>query len=297
MGEFVRQPWVPALLSSEPTAADDPVRLTLLGGHLVAFGDNDGRVGVIYHRCPTATPPRLRGRDEGGGITCAYHGCRFGVDGASLEQGNPAPGDQCCDTVRAQAYPTVEPNRPVRTYPGSRTMPPTLRGIGVTLMPASALVIRPVMRSCNWPQPREGDIDTSHDGFHHAGHIRPEDLAPDNPMRGTVTNRAPRYHVRDIPSVTYSGAYRPPGQGWTYRRFANSLVPFGTLGSRSGFLVGPEGSDRLDAYAENLARAERPACRPSGGEGDRNRASASEPGADGGGARRAPSRAQPRGTP
>jgi phthalate 4,5-dioxygenase oxygenase subunit len=47
-------------------------------------------------------------------------------------------------------------------------------------------------------------------------------------MRGTVTDRAPRYHVRDTPWGTSYGAYRPGGEGQTYWRFANFVFPFWT---------------------------------------------------------------------
>ncbi|HEY3058520.1 MAG TPA: phthalate 4,5-dioxygenase, partial [Chloroflexota bacterium] len=40
MGNFMREYWVPALLSSElPTPDSDPVRVLLLGEKLIAFRD------------------------------------------------------------------------------------------------------------------------------------------------------------------------------------------------------------------------------------------------------------------
>ena len=52
MGDFMRQYWIPAAMSSELKADGDPMRLMLLGEKLIAFRDSDGRVGVMDHRCP-----------------------------------------------------------------------------------------------------------------------------------------------------------------------------------------------------------------------------------------------------
>ncbi|HLI67038.1 MAG TPA: (2Fe-2S)-binding protein, partial [Caulobacteraceae bacterium] len=45
MGAFMRQYWIPCLLSSELVADGPPVRLPLLGEKLIAFRDTAGRVG------------------------------------------------------------------------------------------------------------------------------------------------------------------------------------------------------------------------------------------------------------
>ena len=61
MGEFMRQYWIPAALSSELQADGDPMRLMLLGEKLVAFRDSQGCVGIFDHRCPhRAALPLLR---------------------------------------------------------------------------------------------------------------------------------------------------------------------------------------------------------------------------------------------
>src|SRR5690349_17252343 len=44
MGEFLRQYWIPAALSSELAVDGDPMRLLLLGEKLIAFRDSAGRV-------------------------------------------------------------------------------------------------------------------------------------------------------------------------------------------------------------------------------------------------------------
>jgi phthalate 4,5-dioxygenase oxygenase subunit len=47
MGQFMRQYWVPAAVSSELEADGEPMRLMLLGEKLIAFRDSSGRVGIL----------------------------------------------------------------------------------------------------------------------------------------------------------------------------------------------------------------------------------------------------------
>jgi hypothetical protein len=85
-----------------------------------------------------------------------------------------------------------------------------------------------VQRECNWLQALEGDIDTCHFGFLHAGGITPDMVMPDSLFRYTVTDRAPDYHVTDTEVGTMYAAYRDGDPGQTYWRFANFMLPFWT---------------------------------------------------------------------
>ncbi len=228
MGELMRQYWIPAVLSSEVIADGAPVRLMLLGERLIAFRDTAGRVGVMDHRCPHRNASLFLGRNEEGGIRCVYHGWKFGVDGSCLDQGNLRADDQFCASVRAGAYPTVERAGLVWAYMGARQTPPPFPQLEVASLPENQVRVAPVLRSCNWLQAMEGDIDTSHFGFLHAGAVRPEDLPAGHPLSNTVLDRAPGYHVRDSAWGTTYGAYRPGGDGRTYWRFANFMFPFWT---------------------------------------------------------------------
>src|ERR1043166_4781869 len=64
MGEFMRQCWMPAALSSEVKSDGEPMRLMLLGEKLVAFRDSSGRVGILDHRCPHRCASLFLGRNE-----------------------------------------------------------------------------------------------------------------------------------------------------------------------------------------------------------------------------------------
>lgn len=75
IGELFRRIWLPALITSEISEADDdPVRLRLLGEDLVAFRDTSGNVGILSAFCPHKLAPLFLGRNKDAGLRSAYHG-------------------------------------------------------------------------------------------------------------------------------------------------------------------------------------------------------------------------------
>ena len=228
MGELMRQYWIPAAMSSELERDGAPMRLMLLGEQLIAFRDSSGRVGVMDHRCPHRCASLFLGRNEENGIRCVYHGWKYDADGNCVDMPNAPPHQDFKDKVKAKAYKVAERNGLVWVYMGARKEAPPLPEIEASLLPEAELQISFVQRECNWLQALEGDIDTSHFGFLHAGSVEPDDVPEDNLIRYTVTNRAPEYHVTDTDCGTMYGAYRPAEAGQTYWRFANFLFPFWT---------------------------------------------------------------------
>jgi phthalate 4,5-dioxygenase len=227
MGGLIREYWLPAAMSSEIVADGAPVRLMLLGEQLIAFRDTSGRVGVMDHRCPHRCASLFLGRNEENGIRCVYHGWKYDVAGNCVDTPNLADPD-FKNRIKAKAYQTVERNGLVWVYMGEREQAPPLPQIEATLLPESEVTISFVQRECNWLQALEGDIDTSHFGFLHAGGIDPADVPEDSLFRFTVTNRAPDYHVADTPAGTMYAAYRAAAPDKTYWRFANFMMPFWT---------------------------------------------------------------------
>ena len=57
----------------------------------------------------------------------------------------------------------------------------------------------------------------------------------DEPVRHTVTNRAPEYHLADTAWGTQYAGYREAGPGQTYWRFGNFLFPFWTQAPNGEF--------------------------------------------------------------
>jgi phenylpropionate dioxygenase-like ring-hydroxylating dioxygenase large terminal subunit len=231
MGDFMRQYWIPAAKSTELKADGDPVRLMLLGERLIAFRDSSGRVGVMDHRCPHRCASLFLGRNEQDGIRCVYHGWKFDVTGRCVDMPNVPPEQDFKDRVHAKAYPACERNGLIWVYMGPRKTPPPLPMIEASLLPESAVDIVFMQRSCNWLQALEGDIDTSHFGFLHVGHLNPDDVPEGHALDHTATDRAPQYKVRDTDWGTSYGAHRQVRQGSalsTYWRFANYMFPFWT---------------------------------------------------------------------
>ena len=237
MGNFMREYWIPAAKSSELGNDGTPMRLMLLGEKLVAFRDSSGRVGVMDHLCPHRCASLVLGRNEENGIRCIYHGWKFDVDGNCVEMPSVAPSQDFKEKVKAKAYKAVDRNGIIWVYMGPRKQPPPLPKIEATLLLESEVDISFTQRDCNWLQALEGDIDTSHFGFLHAGSAEPEDFQDDHPMRHTVTNRAPEYHVADTDWGTSYGAYRLEENGSMSWRIANFVFPFWTQAPNSDFLT------------------------------------------------------------
>ena len=236
MGEFMRQYWLPAAKSSELQADGDPLRLMLLGEKLIAFRDTQGRVGVMDHRCPHRCASLFLGRNEQDGIRCIYHGWKFDVEGNCVEMPNVPPAQDFKDKVKARAFKTTERNGIVWVYMGPRqSSPPPLPMIEATLLTEGEVEISFMQRSCNWLQALEGDIDTSHFGFLHVGHLDPDNVPDGHPLEHTATERAPLYHVRDTAWGTNYGAYRQIKPGTYYWRFANYMFPFWTQTPQGAF--------------------------------------------------------------
>jgi phthalate 4,5-dioxygenase oxygenase subunit len=228
MGGLMREYWIPALMSSELPRNGAPLRLMLLGEKLIAFRDSAGRVGVMDHRCPHRCASLFLGRNEEGGIRCIYHGWKFDVSGTCLDMPNVPPDQDFKHKVKAKAYRAVERAGMVWVYMGSRTQAPPLPAFEILDVADDEVGVSLIQRDCNYLQALEGDIDTSHFGFLHAGHLELDDLDEDDPIRHTVADRAPDYHIAETAwGTTYAG-YRAAGPGRTSWRFGNFLFPFWT---------------------------------------------------------------------
>ncbi len=235
MGEVMRCYWIPACKSSELVADGAPVRLMLLGEKLIAFRDSAGRAGIMDHRCPHRCASLFLGRNEENGLRCVYHGWKFDVEGNCVDMPSVPSHQDFRQKVKAKAYKTIEKAGIVWVYMGDQANVPELPGFEILDMPESEINVGFVMRSCNYLQALEGEIDTSHFGFLHAGHVDPDDVPEDEPLRNTIVNRAPEYGVADTDWGTQYAGYRESSPGQTYWRFANFLFPFWTQAPNGEF--------------------------------------------------------------
>ncbi|MDE1156996.1 MAG: Rieske 2Fe-2S domain-containing protein [Neorhizobium sp.] len=227
MGEFIRQFWMPACLSSEIKADGDPMRLMLMGEKLIAFRDSDGNPGILDHRCPHRCASFFFGRNEEGGIRCAYHGWKFDVEGNCLDQPNLPDKTRFPAGIKAKAYKCAERAGIVFIYMGKeQENPPELPEIEAVMGEGDDRNIALTQRECNWLQALEGDIDTSHLGFLHVGGVDGDRLDMNDPERFTVTEKAPKINVSVMPFGTMYSAQRNAFEGEEHHRFACFIFPF-----------------------------------------------------------------------
>jgi nitrite reductase/ring-hydroxylating ferredoxin subunit len=168
MGNFMRQYWLPALLTQEMPEADGrPVRVRLLCEDLVAFRDSEGRPGLVANNCPHRGASLFFGRNEESGLRCVYHGWKFDVSGKCVDMPNEPAESNFKDKVHAIAYPCIERNGVIWTYMGSRETPPPLPEFEWNMDSVHPPFLWMNYRECNWLQAIEGGIDTSHVNFLH----------------------------------------------------------------------------------------------------------------------------------
>jgi nitrite reductase/ring-hydroxylating ferredoxin subunit len=128
MGNLFRRFWQPILLSTEcPEPDGPPLRVTILGEDLRVFRTTDGSIGLTSPRCPHRGADLFFGRNEQGGIRCAYHGWKFATDGRCLDLPTMDPGP-----ARDKAERNIRPisarrttSRRCRSWNSPRCPPPT----------------------------------------------------------------------------------------------------------------------------------------------------------------------------
>jgi phenylpropionate dioxygenase-like ring-hydroxylating dioxygenase large terminal subunit len=230
MGHLMRQYWIPALSTAElPERDGSPKRLRLLGENLIAFRVTSGAVGLVSNACPHRGASLFFGRNEEEGLRCVYHGWKFDITGTCVDMPSEPAGSDFIDKVRARTYPTHERGGIIWAYMGTRPTPPPLPQLEATMLPEGEYEILQIHRDCNWMQALEGDIDTVHAAFLHAGASRLEATTPGSSAYYTARTRAARFSVIDTEVGTSYGAYRAADADRYYWRIAHYLFPFYTM--------------------------------------------------------------------
>jgi phthalate 4,5-dioxygenase len=237
MGEFMRQYWIPAMLSSEvPTPDSDPVRILLLNEKLIAFRDTSGQVGLVQNHCPHRGASLFFGRNEESGLRCVYHGWKFAVDGTCIDMPNEPAESDFKSKVKAVAYPTRERSGLVWAYMGPLQTPPPLPDLEANMVDGAETYA--IQHDHNWLQVLEGTIDTVHAAFLHAGSVRAEDQPPDTFAEWELRQRAVSFSGVDTPIGACYAARRNATPGYEYWRIAQFLMPFYGMSPASGGLLG-----------------------------------------------------------
>jgi len=228
MGDLMREYWMPSMLSSELESDGIPVRLKLLGEELIAFRATSGKVGVIANSCPHRGASMFYGRNEEDGLRCIYHGWKFDIKGNCTDMPSEPPESRFIDKVKAASYPIQERGGLIWVYMGPRSEPPPLPSLVANMQPEGESQINAYYSECNWMQSLEGDYDTSHVSFLHAGARKAEDVPePDVTFeRYAMKTRWARHYVTDTAFGCTSGNNRPAEDDTTYWRIAHFLFPF-----------------------------------------------------------------------
>ncbi len=218
MGALMRRYWVPALFAGALPEPDcPPVRVKILGERLVAFRDTKGRIGLLDEFCPHRTASLFFGRNEECGLRCVYHGWKFDIDGACVDQPSEPAESNFKHKIKQTAYPCLERGGIVWTYMGPRADMPEFPDLEWTKVPESHRFLTRHVQECNWLQAFEGGFDTSHLSFLHRG-------TADAPG-GRMQRLPSRYEVipTDFGFIAGTGREVEDGMNWT----ANvMLIPF-----------------------------------------------------------------------
>jgi phenylpropionate dioxygenase-like ring-hydroxylating dioxygenase large terminal subunit len=243
MGALFRRFWIPVLLSRELAEPDGaPVRVSVLGEHLIAFRDSAGCVGLVEARCPHRGASLFFGRNEGRGIRCAYHGWKFDVRGQCLEIPTMARDVVIYESLRARAriaaYPTREWGDFIWAYLGPVEAMPLLPDMEFALVEPGRRYVSKKLQECNWAQSAEGAVDTAHFSFLHApiGEDAIARLPPGyaDQVRWMKADGAPRYTVVEHEAGLVLAGGRHADGGETYWRIAQYLMPNHSLAPGGG---------------------------------------------------------------
>jgi len=160
-GELLRRYWMPVA----PKAELDELRMRpvrLLGEDLVAYKDDLGRYGLLAEQCPHRSASLRYGRIDGEGLRCPYHGWKFDVTGACLDQPAEPPGSTYKDSIQHTAYPIQEAGGLLFAYMGPAPAPLIPRYDVLAREDWERRIeIHPVLE-CNWVQPMENAVDPAH---------------------------------------------------------------------------------------------------------------------------------------
>ena len=238
MGALFRRYWVPALLSREIPAPDcPPVRVRLLGEDFIAFRASDGTPVLIEPQCPHRGANFFYGRNEKGGIRCAYHGWKFDTSGRCTELPTLEPGpanDRQRERISIRSVPVRDWGDFVWAYLGPPEEMPPLPEMEFAVVPPSHRFVSKKLQQCNWAQACEGGLDTAHFSFLHmsiesedgrAMEILSRSEEDADRVRWMRADGSPRFTILDHDAGLVLGAARTADNGRLYWRVSQFLMP------------------------------------------------------------------------
>ncbi len=235
-GDYLRRFWMPALLTEEIPAPDcPPVRVRLMGECLIAFRDSSGRAALVGQYCMHRQMDLFFGRNEEGGIRCAYHGWKFDADGNCVDLPTEPKGSKYKDNVHLTSYPCQEFAGIVWAYLGPKDADAQIPQFEFNSLPPENMYLRKSLLSCNYLQAMEGNLDSSHTGYLHSfsSGSALDPRGQGHGKRGGVTHQyqasLPSFEVKDTDYGCMIGAKRKSASGPAYWRVTQWLLPVHTL--------------------------------------------------------------------
>jgi phthalate 4,5-dioxygenase oxygenase subunit len=229
-GAFFRRFWMPVATSDSIGGPDGPQRrLRILGENLIAFRDSDGKVGILQAQCPHRRAQLFWGRNEEGGLRCAYHGWKFDVTGQCVDMPTEPPESKYKDRLKTIGYPAVERGGVVWVYMGPADKTPALPDYEWMNVPDDHRIAVTFIQESNYLQALEGDVDTAHVSYLHL-YLDPES-GPQPPQfvqgyRHFVgQDKSPRLTVKQTDYGFLYGGRRILDDGRYYWRITQWLAP------------------------------------------------------------------------
>jgi phthalate 4,5-dioxygenase len=232
MGEMLREYWMPAVRSAALERDGAPTRVRLMGENFIAFRATDGRVGFLDEACPHRSASLALGRNEQNGLRCIFHGWKIDPSGKVVDTPCEAADRRVAFAAaqKVRAFPVHEVAGVVWVYLGKQATPPRFPEFEFTRLPASHVDIRRALVHYNWMQGLEAHIDSSHVGVLHSGFIsRGIGDAQLFDLNLTIVDTAPDFEMDVTSYGLREGALRDTGDGRTYARIRQIVLPFFTF--------------------------------------------------------------------
>ena len=230
-GEMLRRYWQPIALSSEATAF--PKQIRRYGEDLILFRAGNGEVGLVTPYCIHRGASLYYGKVEEDGIRCAYHGWKFGCQGAVLDQPCEPERGRSKHRLRQPWYPVIEKFGAVWAYMGSPEKQPLFPIFSCfdQELGDDELIIAIYMNEdkgavdfpskFNWFQHYDNGPDHYHIQVLHWDHSGPQFY--DN--RYSVAPQSIEFAYSDKGDSTLVTSRRDLGNGETWVRLEQILVP------------------------------------------------------------------------
>lgn len=230
MGRLMRENyWMPFALSQHVVHGDGPMPVRLLGENYIAFRAEDGRIGFFDELCPHRRTSLVLGRIEGNGVRCIYHGWKIDVSGCVVEcPTQTVRPEQFAARVPVAHFPVHESGGIAWVWlgAGEASSFPELP-FASDEVPYSWLTVSRV--PANWLQGLEGTVDSAHVGVLHQTWHRESAKLAGHANLAIALDVPPTYETESTPYGMRAAALRRTGDGRTYVRITEHLMPFVTL--------------------------------------------------------------------